>query len=746
MKALLKTIEIFLKGSHFYRGLRLAFAIVTPLVILNFTDHFEYAPAIVMGAFLNAPGDIPGSLKRKVNAILISIGLTMLVTATILFCKPYPAFLIAALTVFSFAISLISIYGFRASLVSLSGLLAMVLALAIEKETPLDILFHVLLIGCGGLWYLLISFLFRKIAPKKDEIQFLSDSLSLIGEYLKLRARLLTKKTKRQELIQQAFLLQSQINEKHETLRELLLTERKRTGRSHYDEKHLLIFISSVNIFELIEAKHVNYDELDRLFNEKNYLKASKNLNKVMGEDLISLAELLIQNDKVPDNKRLFKALSKTKETIATYVKDVQLPKAREGFLLLRNLYDYQKQIFEEITAIRRVMANVEDASKVSLKRQDSSQFLTLQEYRLNVILQNLSLDSPLFRHSLRFSVAIIFAFAVGTFFEIRNAYWILLTIVVIMRPNYGLTKDRSKDRIIGTLIGAAVAIGIVLLTQNMIVYGVLAIISLILSFALVQQNYKSGAALITINIVFVYSLINPDALQVIQYRVIDTIIGAGIAVVANYILWPSWEALNLKSVLVDAFNKNRKYLLVTQDLYDDKNKNELIYKLARKEAFLAISNLNAAFQRLTQDPKSKQKEFQLIYNMVTLNQTMVSAIASIGNFIINHQTTPASKEFDALITRIANTLESSSSILDNVFPEQETIPADIEMAQEKLLETYHGLSRMRDENIQKGHTKLDTETLHNLQEAYLIANQLIWLKTLSDNLKKATMRYRELL
>jgi uncharacterized membrane protein YccC len=39
------------------------------------------------------------------------------------------------------------------------------------------------------------------------------------------------------------------------------------------------------------------------------------------------------------------------------------------------------------------------------------------------------------------------------------------------MRPSYGLTKERSKDRIIGTLI-AAIAVGIVLLTQN-VVYGI---------------------------------------------------------------------------------------------------------------------------------------------------------------------------------------------------------------------------------------------------------------------------------
>jgi uncharacterized membrane protein YccC len=38
-----------------------------------------------------------------------------------------------------------------------------------------------------------------------------------------------------------------------------------------------------------------------------------------------------------------------------------------------------------------------------------------------------------------------------------------------LLCPSYGLTKERSKDRIIGTLIGAGIA-GIVLLTQNVVV------------------------------------------------------------------------------------------------------------------------------------------------------------------------------------------------------------------------------------------------------------------------------------
>jgi uncharacterized membrane protein YccC len=50
-----------------------------------------------------------------------------------------------------------------------------------------------------------------------------------------------------------------------------------------------------------------------------------------------------------------------------------------------------------------------------------------------------------MFRHSLRLTIAIVFAYLLGFIFDIQNTYWILLTVIVIMRPSYGLTKERSK-------------------------------------------------------------------------------------------------------------------------------------------------------------------------------------------------------------------------------------------------------------------------------------------------------------
>ena len=231
MKEKLKQLELFLKSSNFDRGIRLGVAIAVPFALLYFSGHFKYATAVVIGAVLNTPGDIPGSTKRKVNAILISIGFTMVITTILLFSKPFLPLLLVVLAIISFIVSMISVYGFRASLVSFSGLLAMVLAFAIQKETAQEILVQVGLMGIGGLWYLVVSLIFQKLAPKKDHNQLLSDTLLFIGEYLKLRAKLLTKKTKRDENLKQTFVLQNKINEKHETLRETLLTARKRSGR-----------------------------------------------------------------------------------------------------------------------------------------------------------------------------------------------------------------------------------------------------------------------------------------------------------------------------------------------------------------------------------------------------------------------------------------------------------------------------------------------------------------------------------
>lgn len=741
LKDYLKWSWLFLRSSNFYRGLLLTVAVLIPLIGFNMADQLAYGISIAMGVFLNAPSNTPGTFKRKTVTTLLSIGLTMLVTLMMNYAKVHFVVLIATLLIVSFFASLIAAYGFRGSLIAFSGLLAMTLALA-RDISEFGIWLHAGLIGVGGLWFLIMSWAFQWLSPKKDEDQLLSETLYLTGSYLKIRGKLLTKRTNREKLLGKILNLQTQLSEKHEVLRELLLSERQKVGRSGFDEKRLLILITLVDILELALANTLNYNKIDDLFGDQHHLLPFRNLNVTMGNHLQVLSEILVRNKKVQSKDELLAAVDNAQIAIREYLQEVPLPEGREGAIILRNLLDYQEQQIEKVRSIRRVMANVEDANKITLKKKDAKQFITTQEYSINILLQNLSIDSPICRHALRLTIAVGVGFLLGTLLGIRNPYWIVLTLIVLMRPSYGLTKARAKERIIGTLIGAAVAVIIILITDNTVVYQILAVISLTLAFSLIVQSYRSAAAFITLFIIFVYALINPNSFQVVQYRILDTAIGAVLAVIANYTLWPTWEFMNIDSFIQAMIKKNKAYLMAIKQLYHSKNITSLDYKIPRKEAFLAVSNLNAAFQRMTQDPKSKQKEMGLIYDIVTLNNTFLSALASLGSFIQNHKTTEPSPYFDAFIANIQNNLEKAEAQLDKAKKPEFLEHLDMETARQELKKTYEALVMERNEQIKAGETVIGQDMKVLLQEAHLISNQLIWLKSLSEDIKKNTAKY----
>jgi hypothetical protein len=118
---------------------------------------------------------------------------------------------------------------------------------------------------------------------------------------------------------------------------EIMLTERKRSGVLIM--RRSIDFTSSINIFELIEAKYLDYEIIDGIFERIKNFKASVKLSKVLGNHLIRLSELLIQKDTIPNEDHLLHALANANECITKYIDTVKLPEAREGALLLKKIY-----------------------------------------------------------------------------------------------------------------------------------------------------------------------------------------------------------------------------------------------------------------------------------------------------------------------------------------------------------------------------------------------------------------------
>lgn len=161
-------------------------------------------------------------------------------------------------------------------------------------------------------------------------------------------------------------------------------------------------------------------------------------------------------------------------------------------------------------------------------------------------------------------------------------------------------------------------------------------------------------------------------------------------------------------------------------------------YKLARKSAFIEMGNLSAAFQRMTQEPKSRQKNLSEIYTFIELNQTFLSATAALGTFFQNHKTTSASDNFEIFTSSILKNLDMAEAGLKRDSKESLTNNENLDRATNELQKNYKSLSAIRSEEVDAGKIEIDENLRVKLQEAHLIIGQLEWLSEISENLRKS--------
>lgn len=718
----------------FAKACILGLAITLPIIIGIQVERFEIGLAIALGALLSSPSDVSGSRRHTNYGITLSAILAVLASLSGGYLIADSWLGLPVLGLVMFGISYLSVFGFRASLISFSGLFALVLSFA-NISNVLEIYERALLIGVGGLWYLGLSYFWKRINPKAQTDQFLGEAFQLTAGYLQTRGDLLASKGDRDLLLRRLLKLQSDLNENHETLREILITSRKTSGNSNYERKRLLIFILLVDILEVAMANPVNYSKMDRLMQDHpKQIKAFQEVIFQMAKRLQVLSGTIHDLEKLPKPASFNAALKELRKSVNEYNSQcVQL--ADEGALMLQNLYNYQEKQAQNIEKIELLLANVDLREINLIKRNDIGKFITSQEYDLKLLLENFSIKSAIFKHSLRLAVVVMAGYAIGEYFAVQNAYWILLTIIVIMRPNYGLTKTRSRQRTVGTLIGAAIAIAIVFLSQDPILYAILSVISLVVAFSMVQKNYGTSAVFVTLSVVFVYALLEPNVLSVIQFRVLDTLIGAGLATVGNLILWPSWEFFGIKVVIADSIVANKEYLREVISFYQKKGKVPTSYKLARKKAFLGLGNLSTAFQRMTQEPKRMQKNLDRIYELTVLNHSFLSSLASMGTYIQNHATTEASSHFITFAGSIQKNLERCVAILENGEIPEEVEKIKQQEAEDFFVQNYYGLAQAAGGEGTGRKTISPTE---ELQEAQLVYEQLRWLLNLSVRIEKA--------
>jgi uncharacterized membrane protein YccC len=155
-------------------------------------------------------------------------------------------------------------------------------------------------------------------------------------------------------------------------------------------------------------------------------------------------------------------------------------------------------------------------------------------------------------RDSLRFAIVLSIAMVLGRHFAADRGYWIPLTAALVLKPDLQTTFVRGIARIAGTLLGAVVATGVIVLVRG---NGELQVVATILAAAAAYLTFNPNYGVFTLSItsfvVLVLAIRGLPGTTTLEARVLDTLAGGTLAML-GYLALPSWERKRTRALLAD--------------------------------------------------------------------------------------------------------------------------------------------------------------------------------------------------
>lgn len=732
---MIKKILHKIGDNQFYNAIKITLCALSSFLLFYDSQEPYVAFTVTLGALLCAPIDISSKLKHKIIGLLIatlllpiiSIILTTTYKEVVLF---YPIF--SFLVFFS---ALISLYGHRANLLSFTLLIGISLAF-IHHNEPENALQNGMYMFFGGMLYLLFSIVFYIIRPSRYINLEVALCIHRVSEYLDLRAKLWDSTADTESIKHKQLELQITINESFDNIREYLVYNKAKTINSSNNRKLLVALTSLVEIMELAMSNTFNNQQIVEYFeSDPTIMNDYKQLASNFSTTLESISYHIKSNKKYHSSVSLTNDFKSLNQKIETFTKNNGWSPIDEKTIAINNVLFYAEKQIEKIKGLERVYKERVNADELRGKYKDLEKFFTPEHYRFKTLVEHLNFESATFRYALRLTAAMLLGLIIGKFINLQNEYWILLTIVVIMRPGYGLTKQRSKHRIIGTILGGILGILLLIFVDNIHILSIITIFSMLFGYWLSASDYRIGVTFVTLYVILIYGILNAEAESAFIYRLLDTAIGAGIAFLATHFFWPSWEFYNVKNHLEKSLKSIITYVEEVKQFYVHKGEPTTAYKIARKNAFIEVGNLMASFQRMIQEPKNKQQNRTELYELAVLNQTLVSSTASMGTFIQSHKTTEASEAFKIVMDNVQYNLKSALLHLDINISIDENVKNNFEISITKL-------KNIRKEEVESLPLSLE-EKIQKTEESQLIIDQLIWMVNLSEQIEKVCKKIK---
>jgi uncharacterized membrane protein YccC len=238
----------------------------------------------------------------------------------------------------------------------------------------------------------------------------------------------------------------------------------------------------------------------------------------------------------------------------------------------------------------------------------------------------NLDPQSAVFRHAVRMALLVAGSDLAMRLAHVNRGYWLSLTVLVVLRPDFATTFQRSVMRVLGTIAGLLLATALVHWVPGGEWWRIALIALLAFGMRLAGPGNIALSAVCLSGLVVVLLEINGvPAHTSVEARALATLAGGGLAVLAVLAL-PAWERRYVPARLAALLAAYRRYAVVVADPGADR----ATLQRARAACRLARSNAQLSVDRAGSEPVRGHAEVELGRAVLAHSHRFIHAVLTV--------------------------------------------------------------------------------------------------------------------
>ena len=658
-------------------GLRTLLAVSGPVAVGFIAGHPAASAIAVMGAMFVGMVDAGGAYRQKATVMLsATIGVTLallmanLVSSTLWLAIP-ATFLVM------FAAGLAGLFGTSAATVSLVTSIMFIVSLAKFASFPdfSTVLLQCALCLAGALWAMVLSLGLWILRPYTPAIEAASSCYATLSQFVRMASEIPLTLEERQKWGEQFLQAQDRVLQNLTSARSVWSAVW--TGRESADLRgnQLLVLIEDSNqitnsIVALVELLAIASSRplVQQLYREiQQVLETSATALQILSDALAKGKNVV----RLGDLDRAIEALEYQWQVLHSQTLNQASMDRTEDYadlVSLGKIVGSLKALAEQIHTDAEIATDLQQGERRSIAQLNI--YPPIQPKRSSIIdtlRNNLTFNSVIFRHALRLALIVTTAELVAFLLQVPTGYWVTLTAVVALKPNFGGTSQATVQRVIGTTLGGIFGIVLVILIHNPVIILVCLLILLVTAMSVRSLSYGIFITLLTPVVILLLNVTSKGGWEIGVLRIIDSLIGGILALLGSYLLFPSWERSQLPAQLGTTIRSNLAYFQQVAASYinpEQECSTETIRNL-RHQATLENANAAAAAQRFFSEPRHVRGEVEPIAMLILYIRAFFSSVTTLAEhqqkFSGDYQFADFQRFTDAtvqILENLANALE----------------------------------------------------------------------------------------